>query len=187
MSTALLKSLPAGLVAGTWDIDASHSVAGFNVRHMMVSKVRGHFSEFSGSVTIDEDFTKSTAQGTIQTASINTNNADRDAHLRTNDFFNAEEFPTIEYTATGVEARGADFVVVGEITIRGITKPIELDLEVTGAGPDAWGNTRAGLSLTGSFNRKDFNVSWNNTLDNGGLAVSEKVGVELDLSLVLQK
>ena len=179
MSTATVT----GLQTGTWDIDATHSVVGFNVRHMMVSKVRGRFADFSGSVTVEDDFAKSTATGSIKSGSIDTNNADRDAHLRTNDFFDAENHPTIDFVATGV--RGGD-TVLGDLTIRGTTHPIELDLEITGVGVDAYGKTRAGLSLTGSFNRKDYNVSWNNALDGGGVVVGDKVGIELDLAVVLR-
>lgn len=183
MSTTTLTT---GLQAGVWDIDAVHSTLGFTVRHMMVSKVRGHFSEFEGTINVAPDFASSTGHGSVRTASINTNNADRDAHLRTNDFFGTDEFPTIEFDAKGVRAKGDDYVVFGDITIKGVTKPLELDLEISGVGPDAYGKTRAGLNLTGQINRQDFGVSFNATLETGGVVVSDKVAIELDLAAVLR-
>ena len=175
-----------GLKAGVWDIDPVHSTLGFTVRHMMVSKVRGHFREFEGTINVAEDFTKSTGHGTVTTASIDTGTPDRDNHLRTNDFFDAENYPTIEYDAKGVRVKGDGYVVIGDITIKGVTKPLELDLEITGVGLDAYGKTRAGLNLTGQINRQDFGVSWSANLDGGGVVVSDKVNIELDLAAVLR-
>ena len=175
------------LPAGTWELDAAHSSVSFSVRHLMVSKVRGQFTDFTADIVTAEDPLASKVSAVVQMASIDTRDSGRDEHLRTNDFFDAENHPTIDYKATGVKVKGDNYVVLGELTIRGTTKPIELFLELNGVGVDAYGKTRAGLTLTGSFNRKDFGVSWNNTLDNGGVAVGDKVGVELDLAVILRE
>lgn len=171
---------------GTYTIDPTHSRIGFVARHAMVTKVRGSFNEFEGTGHFDaEQPERSTLSVTIQAASIDTRNADRDAHLRGNDFFDMERFPTITFTSTAISAAGDDgYRVVGDLTIKGVTKPVTLDLELTGTAVDPWGNTRLGLEGSTVVNRKDWGVSWNAALEAGGVLVGEKVTLEFEISAV---
>ncbi len=174
-------------VAGTWTIDQSHTNLGFQVRHAMIAKVRGNFADFSGSFTIDgANPAASTAELTIQTASINTGNADRDGHLKSPDFFDAEKNPTITFTSTGVEVKGDDIVVTGDLTINGVTKSVAVNYELTGTSVDPWGNTRVGFEGEAKINRKDFGLTWNAALETGGVMVGDEIKLALDVEAVKQ-
>ena len=173
-------------VTGTYAIDASHSRIGFVARHAMVTKVRGSFNEFEGSGYFDADQpANSHLELVIKTASIDTRNADRDGHLRGNDFFAMDEYPKITFRSTSVEQTGhAEYRVTGDLTIKGITKPVSVDFDYTGAVVDPWGNQRIGLEGNTTINRKDWGVSWNAALEAGGVLVSEKVTLEFEVSAV---
>ncbi|GAB4328240.1 MAG: YceI family protein [Candidatus Zixiibacteriota bacterium] len=186
VTTLALVALTATMVHAeplTYNLDAAHSVIGFSVRHMAISKVRGNFNEFEGSFTIDpQDSSSWSGQITIQTASIDTDNEKRDEHLRSADFFNADSFPTITFESTKITPKGNnEFEVQGNLTMRGVTKPVTLKAEVTGTTMDPWGNERIGIELTGTIDRMDYGVSWNNMLETGGLVVSHEVDLELDV------
>lgn len=179
-------SIATASATGTYSIDVSHSRIGFVARHAMVTKVRGSFREFEGSGYFDAEHPeRSHLSVTIQAASIDTRSADRDAHLRSNDFFDMEKYPTITFTSTAVApARGDVYRVTGDLTIKGVTKPVTLDLELTGTAVDPWGNTRLGLEGSTVINRKDWGVNWNAALEAGGVLVSEKVTLEFEISTV---
>lgn len=170
----------------SWSIDPVHSHVGFSVRHMMVTTVRGQFRTYSGTVRLDPaDFSRSVFEGEIDVASIDTGVADRDAHLRNNDFFDAPSHPKITFKSSRIEKKGdTEYVVHGDITIRGVTKPIALDVEFLGTSKNPYGKTVAGLSAQGTLNRKDFGVNFNALLETGGVAVGEKVKLELELEAV---
>ena len=173
-------------LTGTYAIDPAHSRIGFVARHAMVTKVRGSFNEFEGSGWFDaEDPTASHLQLTIKADSIDTRNADRDAHLRGNDFFDMERFPEITFASTAVERVGDDgYRVTGDLAIKGVTKPVTVDFEYTGAAVDPFGNRRIGLEGKAVVNRKDWGVSWNAALEAGGVLVGEKVTLEFEVSAV---
>jgi len=171
---------------GTYTIDPTHSRIGFVARHAMVTKVRGSFNEFEGSGYFDaEDPQRSNATLTIKAASIDTRNADRDAHLRSNDFFDMDEHPEITFRSTAVEPVGDDtFRVTGDLTMKGVTRPVTFDAEYTGTAVDPYGNTRIGFEGKTTVNRKDWGITWNAALEAGGVLVSEKVTLELEVSAV---
>lgn len=185
MTTINAETIP-GYVAGTWAIDAMHSEVGFSVRHMMVSKVRGRFSKFSGEVVTTPDVLGSSVQAEIDLASINTGNDQRDGHLRSIDFFDAENHPVMTYRSTGLRANGDQYVLDGELTLRGVTKSVPMTLEVNGFGPDAYGGTRTGFTATAEINRQDFGVSWNAALETGGVVLSDKIAIHLEIEAILQ-
>ncbi|MGH9264687.1 MAG: YceI family protein [Acidimicrobiales bacterium] len=180
-----VTTLPTSLT-GTYAIDPSHSRVGFVARHAMVTKVRGSFNEFSGSGHFDaENPTNSSLRVTIQAASIDTRNADRDAHLRGNDFFDMDQYPEITFASTSVEQVEAEtFRVAGDLTMRGVTRPVTVELEFTGAAVDPYGNQRIGIEGATVVNRKDWGISWNAALDAGGMLVSEKVTLEFEISAI---
>lgn len=171
-------------LTGEYTFDAAHTTIGFVARHAMVTKVRGSFGEFEGSAHLDfTDASKSTISVKITAASIDTGNTDRDAHLRSNDFFEMAQYPEITFQSTGVEGVDADtYRVTGDLTIRGVTKSITFNAERDGPVIDPWGNTRVGFSGSLSVNRKDWGVSWNMALEAGGVIVSENVTLEFDIS-----
>jgi polyisoprenoid-binding protein YceI len=175
-----------GYVAGTWDIDAAHSTVGFSVRHMMVSKVRGYFRTFSGVLVTAEDPTASSVEATIDMDSIDTRQEQRDAHIRSADFFDVGNHTVMTFRSTSVRTDGADWTVVGDLTIKGITKPVELELELNGFGPDAYGGFRAGFSAKTEISRKAFGVDIDMPMDGGGVVVGDKVTVELEIEAVLR-
>jgi polyisoprenoid-binding protein YceI len=175
-----------GYVVGTWDIDASHSTVGFVVRHMMVSKVRGFFRDFSGVIVTAEDPTQSTVTATVDLASIDTRQEQRDTHIRSADFFDVENHPQMIFRSTGVRADGADWVVDGELTLKGNTKPVSLALELNGFGPDAYGGTRAGFSARAEISRSAFGVDIAMPMDGGGVVLADKIVVELEIQGVLR-
>ena len=173
-------------LTGTYTLDPAHSRIGFVARHAMVTKVRGGFNDFEGTLHLDaDDPTRSTAQVTIQAKSIDTRNADRDAHLRSNDFFAMDEFPTIEFASSKAEKLDDEhYRLTGDLTIRGVTRPVAVDFEFTGAAIDPWGNLRAGFEGSVVVNRKDWGINWNAALEAGGILVSEKVTLEFELAAV---
>jgi polyisoprenoid-binding protein YceI len=176
-----------GYVAGTWTLDQAHTEIGFSVRHVMVSKVRGKFEKFTGTITTAANPLDSSAEAEIDLASISTGNDQRDGHLRSNDFFDAENHVKMTFRSTGIRPDGEDFVVDGELTIRGITKPIRLNVELGGIGPDPWGGTRLGLTATGVINRHDFGVSWNAAIEGGGVVVADKVTITIEAEATLDQ
>ena len=175
-----------GYSAGTWTIDPVHSEVGFSVRHMMVSKVRGRFTKFSGELVTAENPLASSVTAEIDLASIETGADQRDAHLRSPDFFDTENHPLMTYRSTGIRADGDDYIVDGELTLKGVTRNVPLALELNGFGPDAYGGTRAGFTATAEINRQDFGVSWNAAMEAGGVVVSDKVAIHLEIEAVLQ-
>jgi polyisoprenoid-binding protein YceI len=173
-------------LTGTYKLDAAHTRIGFVARHAMVTKVRGAFNEFEGTAVLDgAEPSKSSATVTIKAASIDTRNADRDAHLRSNDFFSMDEFPEITFVSTGVEqVDPSNYNVTGDLTIKGVTKPVTIPFEFTGAVIDPWGNQRVGFEGSATVNRKDWGVNFNAALEAGGVLVSEKITLEFDISAV---
>ena len=172
--------------AGTWTIDPSHSEVGFSVRHLMVSKVKGNFETFEGTVTIGDDPLASSVQVEVDLSSINTRDAQRDGHLRSSDFFEVETHPKMTFTSTKVEPAGSNYKVTGDLSIKGVTHPVELDLEFNGVHPDPWGGTRAGFSATTEISRKAFGVDFEIPMDGGGVVVGDKITVGLEVEAVLQ-
>jgi polyisoprenoid-binding protein YceI len=168
------------LPAGTWTVDASHSELGFVARHLMVTKVRGQFKEFEGTVKVGESLSDSQVTAVAQLASVDTGSADRDAHLKSADFFDVENNPTMSFTSTEVTADS----LKGDLTIKGVTKPVVFDLEFGGLATDPWGNQKAGFEATAEINRKDWGLEWNVALEGGGVLVSEKIKINLDIQLL---
>jgi polyisoprenoid-binding protein YceI len=172
------------LTPGTWTVDGSHTTVGFTARHLMITKVRGRFGAVEGSVTIDADPLQSSVQATIDLGSIDTGDAGRDEHLRSADFFDVANHPTMTFTSTGIKEEGGDFLLYGDLTVKGVTHQVELALEFDGVSGDPWGGTRAGFTAEGEINRKDWGLEWNVALESGGVLVSEKVKLHLDVELV---
>jgi polyisoprenoid-binding protein YceI len=173
-------------LTGDYTIDTAHSRMGFVARHAMVAKVRGNFDEFAGSAHIDGDKPEnSTAKVTIQAKSIDTRNSQRDDHLRSNDFLDMDNHPEITFVSTAVAPAGDDtFTVTGDLTIRGVTKSVDIEFEFGGRAVDPFGNVRLGFDGKVVLNRKDFGVSWNAVLEGGGVMVSEKVTLEIEVSAI---
>ena len=170
---------------GTWEIDASHSTVGFTARHLMVSKVRGRFTSFHGTISIAPDQGLSSVTVSIDTPSIDSRDDNRDAHLRSADFLDVETWPTMTFVSTGVHVLAGDrFEVDGDLTIRGVTRPVRLTGEFAGVQRDPWGGTRAGFEARTEFSRKDFGLEWNVPLDGGGVLVGDRVGVDLEIEAV---
>jgi polyisoprenoid-binding protein YceI len=172
-----------GYQDGTWTIDQVHSEVGFSVRHMMVSKVRGRFTKFSGEIVTAASLADSTVTAEIDLASIDTGTAQRDDHIRSADFFEVDKYPTMTYASTGIKVEDGEYVLVGQLTLKGITREVPLKLEINGFGPDAYGGYRAGFTATGEINRTDFGVSFNAPVP-GGVMVSEKVQLQLEIEAV---
>ena len=173
------------LGTGTWAIDSVHSSINFSVRHLMVSKVRGSFGSFSGAITVAEDGTPSvTAE--IDITSLHTGNEQRDAHVLAADFFDAEKFPTATFTATGVESTGDDYVLNGDFTLKGVTKPITLSLAFNGVNPGMGHGEVAGFEASVVLNRKDFGIDFNAPLETGGTVVGDKVTISLEIEALKQ-
>jgi polyisoprenoid-binding protein YceI len=186
MSSPASTAIP-GYVAGTWDIDPVHSDISFTVRHMMVSKVRGHFDTFSGEIVTGPELTDSSVTATIDATSINTGTEARDNHIRSADFFEVETHPTWTFTSTHLRLEGDSHTLAGELTIKGVTRPVELALEVNGFGPDAYGGTRTGFTATTTIDRNDFGVDIKMPMDGGGVVVSDKVQITLEIEAVLRQ
>jgi polyisoprenoid-binding protein YceI len=168
------------LTPGTWTVDAAHSEVGFIARHLMVTKVRGTFEEFSADVVIAEPFEDSSVTATVQLASVDTRSDDRNAHLRSADFFDVENNPEMTFTSTQVSSDK----LVGDLTIKGVTQQVVFNLDFNGVTPDPWGGTRAAFEATAEVNRKDFGLTWNVAVDGGNMLVSEKIKLNLDIQLV---
>ncbi len=173
-------------LTGDYTLDPAHSRIGFVARHAMVTKVRGAFNDFEGAAHIDgANPADSSARLTIRAASIDTRNADRDGHLRGNDFFAMDDYPEITFVSSAVEqVADAHYRVTGDLTIKGVTRPVTVDLEYTGAATDPWGQLRVGFEGSVTVNRKDWGVNWNAALEAGGVLVSDKVTLEFDVSAV---
>jgi polyisoprenoid-binding protein YceI len=184
MSTTSKTTAPT-LTAGTWAIDPSHSEVSFTVRHLMVSKVRGSFTGFSGAITIGGDPLLSAVEASVDMSSITTRDDNRDAHLRSADFFNTDNHPTMTYRSTGVRPDGDDYLVDGELTLHGVARPVQLHVEFNGVSPDPWGGTRAGFSAETELSRSDFGIDFNMPLDGGGVVVGDKVKVHLEIEATL--
>lgn len=176
-----------GYVAGTWTIDPVHSEVGFTVRHMMVSKVRGTFRTFGGTIVTAENPLESTVTAEVDLASIDTRNEQRDAHIRSADFFDVDQHPTMTFRSTEVRPDGDGFVLVGELSLHGVTKPVAFDLELNGFTGDPYGGTRVGFTATGQINRRDFGVDIAMPMDGGGVVVGDKVQIELEIQAVLDQ
>lgn len=170
----------------TYTIDPAHSTLGFTVRHMMIAKVRGSFTDYEATAELNaDDLTKSRVEATIAVASIDTGQADRDQHLRSADFFDAEAHPTMRFVSTSIEDRGdGRYALHGDLTIKDATKPITLDVEATGPAKDPWGNTRFGFSLTGALDRDAFGLTWNQALETGGVLVGNEVKLEAEIQVM---
>ena len=165
-----------------WNIDLAHSSVGFTVRHLVVSKVRGHFRKFGGSIDFDpENPAATTIEVSIDAASIDTNEDKRDAHLRSPDFFDVEQFPTLSFKSKRTEKQGDGYRVTGDLTLHGVTREVTLEAEYEGAGKDPWGGYRAGFSARTRINRKDYGLGWNQVLEAGGLLVGDKVEIALEV------
>lgn len=173
------------LTAGTYTIDAAHSDLGFSVRHAGISKVRGRFTDFSGSFTVGEPVTESSATVTIDAASVDTGNEQRDGHLVSEDFWNAAQNPQWSFSSTAVSGTADDLSVEGELTINGVRKPVTLAAEFNGSASGPEGETRASFSATTSISRKDFDLTWNVALEGGGLLVGDKIAIELEVVGIL--
>lgn len=178
-------SIP-GYKAGTWVIDPTHSEVGFSVRHLMISKVKGKFERFTATFTTGENPLDSKVEATAEVASVNTNEPNRDGHLRTGDFFEAEKYPEIHFVSTAVRPNGDDFLVDGELTIKDVTKPVTFEVEFGGFGSDPYGNYKAGLTAKATIDRTDFGLTYNAALETGGVLIGEKVTITLDLQAAHQ-
>ncbi|WP_205860579.1 YceI family protein [Phycicoccus sp. HDW14] len=178
MSTATLT----GLTAGTWTIDPTHTEVGFVARHLMVSKVRGSFTEVSGTVVVGETLADSSAEVVVKTASVATGTADRDAHLTSGDFFDSEAHPDMTFRSTSFDGE----TLVGDLTIKGVTKPVTLDVEFGGVATDPWGNEKAAFEASGELDRTQWGLTWNANLEKGGVLVSEKIKLVIDVQLAKQ-
>ena len=182
-------STETGLAAatGTWVIDPAHTSLAFSARHAMVAKVRGVFSEFDGTFTIDgANPANSSASLTIVASSIDTKVADRDAHLKSPDFLDVEAFPAITFTSTAVAVKGSDIVVTGDLTIHGVTKSVDVTYELVGISQDPWGNTKIGFEGSAKISRKDFGLTWNAALETGGVLVGDEIKLNLDVEAAKQ-
>jgi polyisoprenoid-binding protein YceI len=173
--------------AGTYTLDANHKRVGFVARHLMVSKVRGNFETADATIVVGEDPLQSSVTASIQTTSVNTNAADRDNHLRGGDFFDSEKYPTIEFRSTGLKSwDNGEFVLDGELTIKDVTKPVELKVEFEGADKDPYGRDVFGFSATTEIDREDWGLTWNMALESGGVMVSKKIKIEIEGEAIRQ-
>lgn len=175
-----------GYRAGTWILDPSHSEVTFSVRHMMISKVRGTFGMKSATLVAPENPLDAKVTASVDVTSIDTNDDGRDGHLRSADFFDTENFPTMEFVSTGARVEGGDFFIEGDLTIRDITKPVSFEFDFGGFGQDPYGNYKAGASATTTINREDFGLTWNAALETGGVLVGKDITINLDLQGALQ-
>ncbi|WOF22050.1 YceI family protein [Microbacterium betulae] len=175
-----------GYRPGTYQLDPAHSEVGFEVRHMMISKVRGAFAVKQATIVLPENVLEASVTATADAASIDTKDEGRDQHLRSADFFDPETYPAITFTSTGVRHEGGDFFVDGDLTIKGVTKPVTFALELGGFGTDPWGNYKAGATAHATINREDFGLTWNAALESGGVLVGKDVKIVLDLQGTLE-
>ncbi|MCC7201476.1 MAG: YceI family protein [Nitrospirae bacterium] len=171
-----------------YNVDQDHSTIEFSVAHMVISKTTGRFTGYKGFIDMDPDAAKIKAiEAVINTASVNTNNEKRDSHLKDADFFNVEKYPTMTYKMKYTRKEGDKYIVIGDLTLLGVTKEITLTGKFNGIMADPWGNTRAGFTAEGKLNRKDFGMNWNKVLDSGGLVVSDEVSIKLEMECIKEK
>ncbi|MEX1135023.1 MAG: YceI family protein [Acidimicrobiia bacterium] len=182
-NTVETTNVPA---SGTWQVDQSHSDLRITARHLMVAKVRGTFTEFAGTIVVAEDPTQSTVEVQAKAATITTGTPDRDAHLRSPDFLDAEQYPLVTFVSTALEPNGGRWKLTGDLTIRGISRPVTFDMTFEGAATDPYGNTKAAFTAVGEIERKDWGLTWNVPLQGGGVLVSEKFKLEFDVEAGLQ-
>jgi polyisoprenoid-binding protein YceI len=183
MSTTTSTLIPTG----TWSVDPAHSKVGFAVKHMGIATVRGEFTEFEGTLEIGEDLSSAKVYGSVKTESVDTNEPQRDEHLRSPDFFDAAQFPELRFESTGIEALDdEEFRITGRLTIHGVTNEIVLHAEVQGTDVDPWGNERVGLEVTGQLSRGDYDMKFNQALGSGNVLVADKIKLALDISAVKQ-
>ncbi|WP_144877364.1 YceI family protein [Microbacterium sp. 1.5R] len=176
-----------GYRPGTYVLDPAHSEVTFSVRHMMISKVRGTFGVKSATLVAPENPLETTVEASVDVTSVDTKDEGRDQHLRSGDFFDTENFPTMDFVSTGARAENGDLFVDGDLTIRGITKPVTFEVDFGGFGSDPWGNYKAGASAKAVINREDFGLTWNAALETGGVLVGKDVTINLDLQAALQQ
>ena len=171
------------LTPGIWTVDPSHSTVAFVARHLVVAKVRGRFTDFAGIITVADDRLQSSLEATVQATSVSSDDDGRDGHLRGADFFDVENHPTWTLVSTGISAtgKGSDYVLHTDLTIKGVTKPVDFQLEFEGVATDPWGNTKAGFTAEAEINRKDWGLEWNVALEAGGVLVGEKVKIVLEI------
>jgi polyisoprenoid-binding protein YceI len=182
-ATATKTAIPTG----TWAVDPAHSSVGFQVKHLGIATVRGHFAEFGGTLEIGEDPSSIRAYGTVEAASVNTSDDGRDTHLRSADFFGAEQHPQISFESKAITAVDDEtYEITGDLTLHGVTRELTLRAEVTGTEQDPWGNERVGLEVTGQLNRGDYDMTFNQALGSGNVLVSDKVKLNLDISAIKQ-
>ena len=192
MATTATSSRVAGVeipgyLAGTWKLDPVHSDVSFSVRHLMVSKVRGHFRSFDAEIVTGEDLLASSVEASIDLSSIDTDNVDRDAHIRSTDFFDVERFPTMTYRSTGVRSDGDGLVVDGELTLHGVTRSVPLQLEVNGFVVSPFGDTRTGFSARTEISRRDFGIDLDMPLEGGGVVVGDRIQVSIEIEAILEQ
>lgn len=169
---------------GVWQVDPSHSELGFSVRHAGISKVKGKFTDFEAKVVANEDFSDVSVDAVAKAESFTSGDANRDGHVKSADFFDVEQFPTLTFKSTELKQKGSEFELLGDLTIKGITKPVAFDVEFNGVATDPFGNLRAGLTATTKISRKEFGLTWNAMLETGGVLVADKVAIELELSFI---
>ncbi|MET1020639.1 MAG: YceI family protein [Arthrobacter sp.] len=177
-------ALPDNVTPGTWTLDNSHSEIAFTVRHAGISKVRGQFKEADATLDLAENVSDSKVNATIKTASFDSGDANRDGHVRGEDFFDVEKFPEISFVSKNIVPKGDAYELQGDLTIKGITRPVALETELNGVAVDPFGNTRAGLTAETTISRKDFGLTWNAALEAGGVLVSDKVAINLELAFI---
>jgi polyisoprenoid-binding protein YceI len=186
--TSTLTIEPPGYVAGTWAIDPVHSDVSFTVRHLMVGKVRGRFNRFEGEIVTAEDALASSVTATVHMSSVDTSNADRDADLRSDRFFATDQYPSLIYRSTDVRSVGERFVVEGDLTLHGVTRPVPLEVELNGFQPTTpFGDSRIGFSARADINRSEFGITFNMALVGGGVVVGDKVQITLEVEAILQQ
>ena len=172
---------------GTYVLDPTHTRIGFVARHLMVTKVRGSFGEFTGSITVAEDPKDSTAEATLKTVTIETGTPDRDTHLRSGDFLEAEKYPEITFRNARIQSqKGAQFTVVGDLTVKDTTRPVTLDVEIDGVAKDPWGNEKLAITASTEIDREEFGMTWNVALEAGGVLVSKKIKIEIEAQAARQ-
>ncbi|HKU03325.1 MAG TPA: YceI family protein [Arthrobacter sp.] len=177
-------ALPADVTTGTWTLDNSHSEIGFTVRHAGISKVRGQFKEAEATLNLADNVADSKVNATIKTASFDSGDVNRDGHVRGEDFFDVENFPEISFVSNAIVPKGDAYELQGDLTIKGVTRPVALETELHGVAVDPFGNTRAGLTAETTISRKDFGLTWNAVLEAGGVLVSDKVAINLELAFI---
>jgi polyisoprenoid-binding protein YceI len=186
MTATTSTALPAGLTTGTYAIDGAHTDAAFTVRHAGISKVRGTVAVTEGTITVGEDLASSSVSVVLDPATVSTGDAGRDGHLKSGDFFDVEKFGQWTFVSTDVREDGGDYVIAGDLTIHGVTQNVELATEFAGTAVDPFGNSRAGFEASVTISRKDFGLTWNAALEAGGVLVSDKVVITLDVSAIKQ-